>query len=44
MTDWRTHFPCVIVNAESGIFKILMRQEDLLGRGKVQPGFPKAKG
>ncbi len=44
MTAWRTHFPCVIVNAESGNFKILMRQEDLLGLGKEQPGFTKAKG
>ena len=31
MTAWRTHLSCVVVDAESGIFKILMRQEDLLG-------------
>jgi hypothetical protein len=33
----------VIVDAESGIFKILMRQEDLLGLGKEQLGLTKAK-
>jgi GGDEF domain-containing protein len=32
MTAWRTHLSCVVVDAESGIFKILMRQEDLCGR------------
>jgi hypothetical protein len=43
MTAWRTHLSCVVVDAESGIFKILMRQEDLLGLGKEQLGLTKAK-
>ena len=34
MTAWRTHLSCVVVDAESGIFKILVRQEDILGLGK----------
>ena len=43
MTAWRTHLSCVVVDAESGIFQILMRQEDFLGLGKEQPGLTKAK-
>jgi hypothetical protein len=43
MTARRTHFSCVVVDAESSIFKILMRQEDLRDFGKEQPGLAKAK-
>ena len=42
-TLWSTLFSCVVVDAESGIFKILMHEEDLLGLGKEQPGLTKTE-
>ena len=44
LTSGSAHFPGVVVHAEPGIFKVLVREQDLLSLREEKPGFADAQG